>query len=150
MEVSVPDALTEYLFERRYEQVDPSGERRFILLQIGKPYLLDRSESIWGCRWSLLGLNEAQRIHTVQGRDALDALLCALKVAHVYLKSITETAQNQLYWQGNVPGTGLPTVDLLEAEPPLADDFSSVFEEVVEAFFRHYKHQDPPTNDPSR
>ena len=145
----MPDALTEYLFERRYEQVDPNGERRFILLQIGKPYLQDQSESIWGCRWSLLGLNEAQRIHTVQGRDALDALLCALRVAHIYLKSITEKAKNQLYWQGNLPGTGLPTVELLETDPPLADDFSSVFEEVVEAFFRHYKPNHRPYNSES-
>lgn len=145
----MPDALTEYLFERRYEQVDPNGERRIILLQIGKPYLLDRSESIWGCRWSLLGLNEVQRVHMVQGRDALDALLCALRVAHIYLKSINEPTQNQLYWQGNIPGTGLPIVELIEAEPPLAEDFSSVFEEVVQAFFRDYKHTHRPYNSES-
>lgn len=142
----MPDALTDYLFERRYEQVDADGDRRVITLQIAKPYLLDRSESIWACRWCLIGLDETQGINSAQGRDALDALLSALKVAHVYLTSNVEPTQDRLYWLGNIPGTGLPTAELFDAELPLPEKFSSVFEEVVEAFFKNFKHRHPPHN----
>lgn len=144
----MPDALTDYLFERTYEQVYPHGERRRITLQVGKPYLLDASDPIWRCGWRLVRADAVGRVNIAQGLDALDALLCALKLADALLKSYADPPSYQVFWQGDVPGTGLPGILVEAPEPPLLQVDDSVFEEVLKAFFRDYKTRRPSVDHP--
>ena len=97
----------DWIAERRLEAELPDGERRDIVVRIGRPEARDEEQEFWYCRFQVEGLEAPPYEHEVFGPgDSVNAVWYALVHAGLRLKAYKERGI-RLTWFG-APGLGFP------------------------------------------
>lgn len=119
MRLKREEPIGDVIAEQRFIGVDPSGFRRELIVQIGRPYQNEHGH--WSCPSALYGLY--QRFSDLQGEGAVDALWFGMQMPWMMLIDYVQSGRGKLYWpsKGEEPEEEVP-VEMLQVQVVASED----------------------------
>ncbi len=132
--------LGDTIFERELDWVDAEGNKKTIKLKIGMPYeVADTDGDLkWRCAYQIVGRG-LETVKLARGMDAIDAMLTAIQLAYIFLKSYQK---DQITWLGDEElGLRLRSMKELnqDSERYRSEDENSPFKKAFDDFFKNFK-----------
>lgn len=133
--------LGDVIAERDFEVWDADGNAKPIKVLIGKPYRDQNATSIleWKCPFQIVGIG-LERVKTMQGIDGLDAILNALRIAEVCLKSYIRGDLKKVTWLGDEEWFLYPPSEAErgDATRTSIEDDDNPFRRAFDEFFKNF------------
>jgi len=101
----------EIIAERKFTLLRDGRERETMLVQLGKPQSMHNHSDFYGCPYQIKR-PDSEKLMTICGIDAFQALQLAISAIGVELEVIRRDSGGQLIWDGDEKGDlGFPTPD---------------------------------------
>ena len=101
----------EIIAERKFKLLLDGQERESIVVLLGKPQYMHNHSDFYGCPYQIKR-SESEKLMTICGIDAFQALQLAINTIGVELEIIRRDTGGQLTWDGDEKGDlGFPSPD---------------------------------------
>lgn len=108
-EAMIAPEISDVIAQRCLIFIDAEGRRNEALVEIGRPLLSDEKINYYHCRYRITGV-DYERVSSVHGIDAVQALQLVMNVIGAELNAIKENVSGEIRWEAGENGDlGFPT-----------------------------------------
>jgi hypothetical protein len=105
------ESVGEIIAERKFMMVRDGFDSETVVVALGRPHLMRDHSDTYGCPYQIKR-PDSQKLMTICGIDAFQALQSAINAIGVELEVIRRDSGGQLIWDGDEKGDlGFPTPD---------------------------------------